>query len=58
MKKLSFSCGDKIYIQIKNCLKRGIVCESINTINIKMKVRVVTENGKIAEIMAGKITKR
>jgi len=58
MKRVTFSCGDRIYIKIKTHSQNGLICESVDTIDEKVKVRVVMENGKVAEMAVGKITKR
>ena len=58
MKMMSFSCGDKVSIQGKNRIEKGIVCQYIETTDEKMKVRVVTEDGNVIEKAVGAITKR
>lgn len=58
MKRISFSCGDKVYVQGKNRVENGIVCQSIDTIDESLKVRVVMEDGKVIDKIIGKITKR
>ena len=55
---MSFSCGDKVSIRNNNRMENCIVCESIDTTDEKVKVRVVTENGKVADKAVGTITKR
>jgi len=58
MKRMSFSCGDKVSIQGKIRMESAIVCQSIDTTNEKMKVRIVMEDGKVVEKPVGKLTKR
>ena len=58
MKRISFSCGDKVYVQGKSYIENGIVCQSIDTIDETLKVRVVMENGRVVDKVVGKITKR
>ena len=55
---MSFSCGDKVSIRNNNRMENCIVCESIDTTDEKVKVRVVTENGKVTDKAIGTITKR
>ena len=58
MKKMSFSCGDKVYVQGKRRTENGIVCQSIDTTNEKLKIRIVMEDGKVTNKPIGKIRKR
>jgi len=58
MRRMSFSCGDKVSIRNNNRMENCIVCESIDTTDEKVKVRVVTENGKVTDKAIGTITKR
>lgn len=58
MKKMSFSCGEKVYIQTKTRTENGIVCRDISTVDKMDTVRVIMENGKVVETTIGKIIKR
>lgn len=58
MRKKSFSCGDRVSFMGKLRLEKAIICESINTTDEKVKVRIVTEDGKVVDKPVGKITKR
>lgn len=58
MKKISFICGDKVYVQGKTRLENGIVCQSVDTTDKKLKVRVVMEDGKVSEKSVSNITKK
>jgi hypothetical protein len=58
LKKLSFDCGDKVYVQGKRRIENGIVCQSINTTDEKLKIRIVMEDGKVTNKPIGKIVKR
>jgi hypothetical protein len=49
MKRISFDCGDKIFIKSKKGFQKGIICNSINTINENQRVRVVMETGEVSE---------
>lgn len=58
MKRMSFSCGDKVNVQGKLRIETAIVCESVNTTDEKLKVRIVTEDGKVISKAVGKLTKK
>ena len=58
MRKMSFSCGDRVMIQGKLRMENAIVCRSIDTTDEKMKIRVIMEDGSVAEKLVGKLNKR
>ena len=58
MKRMSFSCGDKVNIQGKLRLETAIVCESVDTTDENLKVRIVTEDGKVINKAVGELTKK
>ena len=51
MNKMTFSCGDKVIIKNKNQIENGIVCQNINTNDVKEKVRILTNTGIVNKLI-------
>ena len=58
MRKMSFSCGDKIRFKGKKRMENGLVCRTVDTTDENEQVRILMEDGSVANKQAGNLTKR